>query len=118
MKIKHKNKILLSNPKHCKSIFELSRGLMFANKEKIEKGAFFTLPGKRLSPRMSAVTMLFVVHPLDILFLNEEYKVVDKVSLKAWIPSYIPKAPAKYIVESSKNSFKDVQLGDELKIEY
>ena len=52
---------------------------------------------------------------LDIVFADENKKVVDLVSIKPW-KTYTPKSPAKYVIElkiDSINKF-NLEIGDEL----
>jgi len=37
--------------------------------------------------------------------------------LKKWILSYIPKKPAKYVIESTVGRFNKIKIGDILEIE-
>lgn len=88
------------------------RGLML--RKDIERGLILKLPSSR-SRRGSAIHMFFMMFPLDILFADENKKVVDLVSIKPW-KTYTPKSPAKYVIEleiDSINKF-NLEIGDEL----
>ena len=116
-KLIHKNKIILLEMKYATNILDLGRGLMFASKKKIDKGICMVLP-RRSEGRVSfAITMLFCFYPYDILFINSRFEVVDKVMLNPWRITYIPKKPCKYVIESSKNKFKNIKVGDVVNIE-
>ncbi|MFW6285823.1 MAG: DUF192 domain-containing protein [Nanoarchaeota archaeon] len=115
-KLIHKKKIILNDMKYAKNIFSISRGLMFASKKKIEKGMCLVLPLRRDKKFSSSVTMLFVFYPLEILFVNGNYKVVDKIILKPFKFSYIPKQHCKYIIESKPNTFNNIKIGDKIDI--
>ena len=95
--------------------FRIARGLMFASKKTIDKGICLVLPGKE-AKLGSSVTMLFCFSSMDILFLNSKFKVVDKTTLKPFVLSYTPNSPAKYVIESSPNKFKNIKIGDSVKI--
>ena len=60
--------------------------------------------------------MLFCFHAFDILFLDKEYTVVDKITLNAWRLSYTPKKAAKYVIEASKGTFKKIQIGEKIQV--
>lgn len=87
-------------------------GLMF--KKDIGEGLILKLPSTR-SRRGSAIHMFFMRVPLDIIFADEDKKVVDLVSIDPW-KTYTPKAPARYVIEMQKGSINTHQLeiGDEL----
>jgi uncharacterized membrane protein (UPF0127 family) len=88
------------------------RGLML--RKDIERGLILKLPSSR-SRRGSAIHMFFMMFSLDIVFADENKKVVDLVSIKPW-KTYTPKSPAKYVIElkiDSINKF-DLEIGDEL----
>lgn len=116
-KLIHKKKVILNEMKYATSIFAIGKGLMFANKTKIEKGMSLVMPTRKNHKFSSAVTMYFCFHPMDILFINTDFKVVDKVTLKPWKSSYVPKEAAKYVIESTKDKFKNINMGDKVEIE-
>lgn len=116
-KLIHKNKVILNEMKYLDTIFGLASGLMFSGKKKIKNGVCLKMPVKKDSTFSCAVTMHFVFFPLEIIFVNSKMKVVDKVILKPWKTSYVPKAPCKYIIESKVGTFKDIKLNDSVKIE-
>ncbi len=87
-------------------------GLMF--KKVLERGLILKLPSSR-SRRGSAIHMFFMRFPLDIIFADEDKKVVDTVSIGPW-KTYTPKVPAKYVIEMEKGTLKkfNLEIGDEL----
>ena len=115
-KLIYKNKTILKEMKYATSIFEISYGLMFASKKKIERGICLVMPIAKNLKFQSAVTMLFCFHSMNILFLDEKFKVVDNVNLKPFKFSYIPKKSSKYVIESTKDKFKNIKIGDRVKI--
>jgi len=58
--------------------------------------------------------MLFMRTAIDVIFLNEEKRVVDIVKgLKPWTLNYAPKEAAKYIIELPPATIQDkVKLND------
>ena len=87
-------------------------GLMFRNN--LERGLILKLPSSR-SRRGSAIHMFFMKFPLDIIFVDEDKKIVDMVSIEPW-KTYTPKAPAKYVIEMEKGSTNtfNLEIGDKL----
>lgn len=108
--------LLLPRIKMATSTFAISKGLMFAGEKKIKQGICLVMPASKDVQFGASVTMFFCRHPMDILFVNSDMKVVDKVTLKTWVANYTPKAPCKYILESWKGSFGEVKLGDSIEL--
>jgi uncharacterized membrane protein (UPF0127 family) len=111
-KLIHKNKIILDYMDYLTNPLKILTGLMFSGENKISKGVCLV---KSREDKIG-VTMLFCFYPLEILFIDSNFKVVDKVILKPWILSYTPKKSYKHIIESSVGKFKDINIGDKIKI--
>jgi uncharacterized membrane protein (UPF0127 family) len=88
------------------------RGLML--KKKLERGLILKLPSQR-SRRGSGIHMFFMRMPLDLIFVDNEKKVVDVATLDPW-QTYTPIAPARYVIELEEGKLKDshTDVGDEL----
>ena len=87
-------------------------GLMF--RKDPENGLILKLPSSR-NRRGSAIHMFFMRFPLDIIFLDDDKKVVDMVSIRPW-KTYTPRSPAKYVVELEEGSINNykLEIGDEM----
>lgn len=94
------------------TFFSRLRGTMF--KKELHRGLILKLPSAR-SRSGSAIHMFFVRFPLDIIFADNNKKVVDTVSIDPW-KTYTPKKPAKYVIEMKKGTIKEsnTEIGDEL----
>ena len=112
----HKKKVILDEMKYSTSLWQISRGLMFASKKKVKKGMCLVMPSTKDVKFGSAVTMMFCFHHYEIIFVNSKFKVVDKVILKPFKSTYVPKAAAKYVVESLPNRFSMIEIGDKVEI--
>ncbi|GAA5819529.1 MAG: DUF192 domain-containing protein [Methanobrevibacter sp. CfCl-M3] len=113
--------IILFNKTKSKEIFEVEiansyfkrlKGLMF--KKNINNGLILKVPKSRYSKR-SSIHTFFMRISLDVLFINEENKVYEMVTLKPW-KIYSPRKPAKYVVELKKDSIntKNMEINDEI----
>ncbi len=81
------------NTKICNNFWSSALGLMFA-----KKPAPALLVSKK--ENISGIHMFFVFFPLDIIWLDSEYKIVDiKRHAKPFTGPYYPKKPAKYVLE-------------------
>lgn len=117
-KLIFKDKEILSNLRYLTGTFKISKGLMFASKKRCSQGVCLVLPTTSDVKFGAAVTMFFCLHPLEILFVNTKNIVVDKVILKPWKGTYVPKNKCKYIIEAYPGIIGDkVKIGDKIKIE-
>jgi len=102
IKNKTKNSTLAKNHKILSSVFSKAKGLMFSKKI-IDTGYIF----KFSKPRRIDLHMFFVFYPIDVLFLDENKKVVEiKENLKPFT-FYISKNKVKYIIELSYGTIKN-----------
>ena len=115
-KLKYNKKIILDKMKYATSAFEISKGLMFKRKKDVEKGMCLVIPSKKDTKFGSSVTMFFCFSDMQILFINSDFEVVDKKTLKTWTLSYTPKKPCKYIIESIPHKFDNIKIGNKIEI--
>lgn len=83
--------------KICKSFWSKSRGLMFSPKK--------TLVFIFKRPQRISLHNFFVFYPINLLFLDENHKVIEK---KRFYPFtfYKSKKKSKYLIESPKQDAK------------
>ncbi len=62
----------------------------------------------------TSIHMLFMNFDLSVLWLNKDLVVVDKVLAKRWVPIYLPKTRAQYVVELHSNQIANFSIGDQL----
>lgn len=110
-KLMHNGKTILNNMSYLNNLFSISKGLMFASKNKVKNGACLVIP-KNTKP---TIHMFFCFYPYEILFVDENYQVRDKKLLKPWT-MYSSKNYARYVLESLPGTFKDIKIGDKIKI--
>lgn len=92
------------------------RGLMLSPRRDI------ILAGKRESIMDSTIHMMWMLYPIDVIWVSAGMKVVDvkrgvppfnPLKPKTW-ELHEPKAAAKYVVEVSVGDLKDTQTGDDV----
>jgi len=103
-------KILMKNVRRANTPWQRMKGLMFEDLKKFNYALVFDFPAE--SKIGSSLHMLFVFFPIDVLFLDKNKKVVDKVTLTPFMPNYTPNAPAKYVIELPHGKAKGVKLGE------
>ena len=97
------NKIIcLVNYKKATSLYDQVMGLMF--KDSIDKPLLFEFKTEDYVP----VHMLFVRFPINVYYLDKEFKVVEVVlAFKPW-QIHWPRNKCKYIVETPCDYIADV----------
>jgi hypothetical protein len=101
---------------YCDSFFCRLRGLMFRSRLEPDDGLLL-VQGGRDSRVESSIHMLFVPFDLNVVWINTDMTVVDKVIAKAWRPAYFPAAPARYILEIHPERWEDYQIGDKVEFQ-
>ena len=97
-----------------RNFFELSRGLMFRKDISESNEAYIFVLDKE---RKAAITMMFVFFPIDILWLNSKFEVVDiKRDVKSFSFHRGHKGKAKYFIEMPQGSIKkhNIKISDKI----
>ena len=102
-----KKTVLAQHCNICSNFFTRAIGLMFAKKM---TPTVLALP----SEQTASIHTFFVRHYLDVLFLNDQWEVVDMVKGLQPKNTYTPKKKAMFVVELPEGSIakSKTQLGD------
>jgi uncharacterized membrane protein (UPF0127 family) len=101
--------------KFCHSFFCQLRGLMFTS-DLPEKSGLLLVQSS--DSRMNAsIHMMFMRIDLAVFWINSEFTVVERVLARRWKLGYIPKSPAKYVLETSVANLNDFNIGDKVSFE-
>lgn len=65
----------------------------------------------------AAIHMLAVWTDLAVIWINNQGVVVDLCTARAWRPFYIPKQPARYILEMAPSRISEFAIGDKVTLE-
>jgi uncharacterized membrane protein (UPF0127 family) len=96
--------------KVCQSFFCQLRGLMFT---KSLPEAYGLLLVQKSDGRMSSsIHMMFMWIDLAVIWINSDLRVVDTVLARRWKIAYLPKEPAKYVLETEVSNLNDFKIGD------
>jgi len=109
-----KNIKLVRSVNLCVSPFSKLLGLMFSTKNKIFNSALIFIFKKNMRLDFH---MFFVFYSIDIIFLNDLYRVVDfKKNFKPFT-LFTAKKPAKFAIEVEKGTISSLNLsrGDVIK---
>jgi len=96
----------------CRSFLSRFMGLMMRRRLDEKQGALLVLTST--SRIDSAIHMLFVFFPLAIFWLDEDGIVVSRCLARPWRPVYLPRQPARYVLELSASRFDSAVEGDRL----
>jgi uncharacterized membrane protein (UPF0127 family) len=106
---KIKNGFFLNHVRHARTMGQRFKGLMGVSPEKFDYALVFHLPFK--GKMNASIHMMFMKVPIDIVYLDENKKVVDLVeNIKPWTWNYTPEEPAKFFVEIPAGTVKDFQI--------
>ena len=95
---------------YCDSFLCRLRGLMFRSHLAEDEGLL--LVEGRDSRVDSAIHMFFVFTDLAVIWINDQKQVVDLVLARSWRPMYVPRAPARFILEIHPSRLGEYQIGD------
>jgi uncharacterized membrane protein (UPF0127 family) len=100
---------------YCDSFLCRLRGLMFRSNLGINEGLL--LVESRDSRLNTSIHMLFVYMDLAVIWINNEYEVVDTVLARSWHPAYAPRQPARYILEIHPDRLNEFNIGDRVEFQ-
>lgn len=96
----------------CNSFFSKLRGLMFTKELPEDEGIL--MANKAESRTNTAIHMFFMGYDITVLWLDKDGVIVDKALAKRWRPVYIPKHPARYVVELHPDRYDDYTIGEKM----
>lgn len=106
------NKKVIQKVKIADNSFDRMKGLMFEDEKKFDYGLVMVM--SKESRLESSIHMMFVFFPIEVLFLNQNKIIVDKVTLNPFHLNHTPKKAAKYVIELPKGTTKSAKLGDKV----
>jgi uncharacterized membrane protein (UPF0127 family) len=101
--------------KYCASFFCRLRGLTFRSSLPANQGLL--LVEARDSRLDAAIHMLFVWMDLAVIWINAAGEVVDTRLARQWRPAYMPRRPARYILELAAERLDDFRIGEIVEFE-
>jgi uncharacterized membrane protein (UPF0127 family) len=100
--------------RYCETFGCQLRGLMFCDSLDTHEGLI--LVQEKNSKINAAIHMLGMRFDITAVWVNEQKVVVDVRLAKKWKLAYIPRNPAKYILETHVERLLDFQVGDHVEI--
>jgi uncharacterized membrane protein (UPF0127 family) len=99
----------------CESFWCKLRGLSWRRSLAEDRG--LVLADKSESRVNSSIHMLGMMFALTIVWLDNNFKVVDVYHAKPWLSVAAPRKPARYVIECAASRHEDFQIGDQLAFE-
>jgi uncharacterized protein len=101
--------------RYCQSFWSQLRGLMFTRS--LPENSGILLVQSSDSRINASIHMMFMWMDLAVVWINSELKVVDLVLARRWKLAYLPKQPARYVLETDVSHFGDFNIGDKVSIQ-
>lgn len=101
--------------RYCASFLCRLRGLTFRSHIPANWGLLLVQKGD--SRVDTSIHMLAVFTDLAVVWIDSGGEVVDVRLARRWRLAYLPKRPARYILELAPEHLKDFTVGDRIKIE-
>lgn len=106
---------LLERVRRCASFLCRLRGLTFRRRLGDDEGLL--LVGRRESRTGTAIHMFCVFFPIAAVWLDGGGRVVDARLARPFRPLYVPRAPARDVLEGPPALLERVRIGDQLRLE-
>ena len=100
---------------YCASFLCRLRGLTF--RCSLPAGEGLLLVQERESRMDAAIHMFFVWIDLAVVWIDAAKRVVDVKMARRWRPFYMPRGPARYVLELNPECLNNFVVGDLLSIE-
>lgn len=98
--------------KYCSDFWSKFRGLMLQAPLQPDQGAL--LVEDRESRINSSIHMFLMRFDICVIWLNNNYEVVDVKIAKRWRPAYLPVNPARYVLETHVSQVIQYKIGDQV----
>jgi len=99
--------------RRCASFFCRLRGLTF--RCRLAEDEAILLVGSRENRVEAAIHMLFVFFPISVLWLDRDGRVVDLCLARPFRPLYVPRRPARDVLEGPPDLLQWAQPGERLR---
>jgi uncharacterized membrane protein (UPF0127 family) len=107
-------RVLLPQIRWCDRFSSKLRGFTFRRSLAMDEG--LVLVEKSDNRVGTAIHMLFVFFDLGVIWVNGAGEVVDTAVARPWRLSYVPRAPARYVIELHPDFLQQVQVGDHVQV--
>ncbi len=106
-------KVLVDRARWCDTFSSKLRGFSF--KRRLAPGEGLVLVEQADSRISTSIHMLFVFFDLGVIWADDSGRVVDTRVARSWRPAYVPKAAARYVIETNPEVIRNVRVGEQIK---
>lgn len=103
--LKYNGALIASNIEFARTMFRHALGLMFRKSIAYDHSMIFILK----KPSQVSIHMIFVFFPIDVIFLNEDKKIMGMSRLRPWV-GYKAMDDIKYIIEMKAGTIENFHL--------
>jgi len=111
--LKYNGVMIATNIEFARTTFRHALGLMFRKSIQYDHSMIFILK----KPSHVGIHMLFVFFPIDVIFLNDEKKIMGLSRLRPWV-GYKAMEDIKYIIEMKAGTIEMFHLCAGRKMEF
>lgn len=105
--------VLVDQARWCDTFSSKLRGFTF--KRRLAPGEGLVLVEQADSRVSTSIHMFFVFFDLGVIWADTSGRVVDTRVARSWRPAYVPKAAARYVIETNPEVIQNVQVGEKIK---
>jgi len=98
---------------YCTGFWNKFKGLMLC--PTLSENSGIILVESADSRLSTAIHMLFMRFDITAIWVNDQMEVVDVKIARKWRPSYMPIAPARYVMETHVRHYQNFHIGDKVR---
>ncbi len=110
--VRKSDTILLPRARFCDTFACKLRGLTFRRRLQMADTLILAEASDGIS--LTSIHMMFVFFPIAAVWINSSGKVVDCRLAKPFRPVYVPRAPARYVLEGPPELLQLLRPGDQV----
>jgi uncharacterized membrane protein (UPF0127 family) len=103
-------RVLIERARWCDTFRRKLRGFTF--RRALDDGEGLVLAERSEGRANTSIHMMFVFHDLGVVWVDGGGRVVDKVLARPWRLSYVPGAPAQYVIEGHPSILEYLEPGE------
>jgi uncharacterized membrane protein (UPF0127 family) len=107
--------VVVPRARLCDTFFCKLRGLTF--RRRLETEDALILAERSDGTSSTSIHMMFVFFPIAAIWINSTGKVVDCRLARPFRPVYIPRAPARYVLEGPPELLQLLHPGDQVRFD-
>lgn len=107
--------LVLGRARWCRRFFCRLRGLTF--RRRITEADSLILVENQDSKSATAIHMFFVFFSIAAIWIDSSGRVVDKCLARPFRPIYVPREPARYVLEGPPDLLTRFEVGEQIEFQ-